>query len=182
MLKGILGVFSGDKNAHVRHLVTNIVRRVFGSIETYSRGRECALDYVNGDRHSRVTPYFLALTDFECCIGYSWQVADLLRELGGKKINIYSKGDGSGWERLHDIYTHATKHSYNKYDRTAKYEIPTTIWLTNEGINCITGASLTYRELTEVIGANNQLFYDIQKRAIEKRKELRMEAARAESK
>jgi hypothetical protein len=40
--------------------------------------------------------------------------------------------------------------------------MPTGPWLTNSGVVCITGEAVTYSELAEMIGANNQLFYDIQ--------------------
>lgn len=172
MLAGIIGVFRGEKNAYTRHLVTNIVRRVFASIEAYRRGREHALDYVQGDRHSRIKVNFLALTDFECCASYSWQVADLLRRLAG--VNLYPRGgDDSAWHRLHDIYTEGTKNSSEKYDRATDLEIPTTLWLTDEGITCINGQTLTYRELAEIIDINNAFFYDLQAKAIVKRQKAR---------
>ena len=65
MLAGVLGVFSGETNAYVRHIMTNIVRRVYAAIETYELGRRHALDYVEGDRRWRISPYFLALTNFD---------------------------------------------------------------------------------------------------------------------
>lgn len=166
ILAGVVGAFSGTTNAPIRHRVTNIVRRVFASIETYRRGRRYALDYAHGDRHSAIMPYFPALTDFECCLGYSWQVVDLLR---GSQ-HVYAPGDGSAWERLQRIYTEGTKHSLGKYDHTTDSEAPTTVWLTNDGIACITGYVLTYRELAQIIEANNELFYQIQVKAIEKRR------------
>ncbi len=172
MLAGVIGVFGGEKNTRVRHLMTNIVRRVFASVETYRRGRDHALDYVRGDRLSRISPYFLALTDFECCASYSWQVADLLR--GMASVDIYPRsGDDSAWHRLHDIYTVGTKHSFGKYDSAAGPEMPTTVWLTDEGIACINGKTLTYRELAEIIEANNDLFYDVQAKAREKQQKAR---------
>jgi len=33
MLENVLGVFSGPDNAEVRHTMTDMVRRIFGSIE-----------------------------------------------------------------------------------------------------------------------------------------------------
>lgn len=169
MLEGIIGIFSGRSNATVRHLMSNIVRRVFASMETYRRGRLHALDYVDGDRHGRLTPYFLALTDFECCIAYSWQVAELLRKM--TSIDLYAPGDGSAWERLHDIYTEGTKHSFGKYDGGVHGEAPTSLWLTDGGIACIDGTLLKYRELAEIIRANNELFYDIRRKAAQRRRE-----------
>ena len=172
MFAGIIGVFRGEKNAYTRHLVTNIVRRVFASIETYRHGREHALDYVQGDRHSQITKYFLALTDFESCASYSWQVADLMRGLA--RADLYPRGgDDSAWHRLHDIYTEGTKHSFEKYDRATDLEIPTTLWLTKDGMACITGQMLTYSELAEIINVNNAFFYDLQAKAIDKRQKAR---------
>ena len=172
MLASIIGAFGGATNAPVRHQMTNIVRRVFASIETYRRGRAHALDYVQGDRHSRIIPYFHALTDFECCASYSWQVADLLRGMTSK--DVYPRGgDGSAWHRLHDIYTEGIKHSFDKYDSVAHGEAPTTVWLTDEGIACISGHTLKFRELAEIIEANNGLFYDVQTKAIQKRRNAR---------
>lgn len=171
MLAGIIGAFSGAGNAPVRHAMTNIVRRVFASIEMYRLGRRCALDYVEGDRHSALIPYFLALTNFECCIGYCWQVGDLLKNMSGK--NIFNPGDGSAWQRLHQIYTVGTKHSFGGYDPANDGEMPTTVWLTNEGIDCVKGDQLEFRELIAIIEESNQLFYDIQARALEKRKSAR---------
>ena len=177
ILAGVIGAFSGTSNAPVRHLMTNIVRRVFASIEMYRRGRRYALDYIQGDRHDAIVPYFLALTDFECCLGYSWQVADLLRGLSS--MDVYARGDGSAWHRLHKIYTEGTKHSLGKYDHAADRETPTTVWLTNEGIACITGYALTYRELADIIEANNELFYHTQAKVIEKRRNARAQTQRS---
>ncbi len=86
--------------------------------------------------------------------------------MGG--VKMFKKGDGSEWERLHAIYTLGTKHYFNKYDRSAQPEMPTTVWLTNSGIACVSGASITFRELSEVIAANNELFYDVQRKARER--------------
>ena len=183
MLAGIIGAFGGATNAPVRHLTTNIVRRVFASMETYRRGRAHALNYVEGDRRSQIMPYFHALTGFECCVSYSWQVADLLRGLSS--VDVYPRGgDGSTWHRLHEIYTEGTKHSFGKYDMVAHGEAPTTVWLTNEGIACISGDTLTYGELAEIIEANNEFFYELQTKAIEKRRNARAhtERPRAEEK
>ena len=164
MLESVLGVFGGEKNSHVRHLVTNLVRRTFAAIETYRLGRIHALDYVNGHRHVHITPYFRSLTFFETCIGYCWQATELVYSFPGPE-KAFVKGDSSCWERLHGLYTVGTKHSYGKYDQALHKEMPTTIWLTNDGIECIAGAKLTFIELTEIIAANNDLFYDIQKSA-----------------
>jgi len=162
MLESVVGVFSGNTNAHVRHLMTDMVRRIFSSIETYRIGRENAVTYVEGNRHKVISPYFRSLTGFECCIAYSWQVCDWLNfNLKGQQT-VYVKGDGSAWERLNAIYRHGTKHAYGKYDKINQPEIPTAIWLKNDGISCITGDFVTYQELSEIIVANNQLFYDCQ--------------------
>lgn len=177
MLAGVIGVFSGDTNAHVRYIVNNIVRRVYASMETYRLGRKHALDYVEGERKSRISPYFLALTNFESCVSYSWQVADLLCQLSRQKM--YQKNDGSAWERLHDIYTVGTKHSFRKYDPKRPSPDPTTVWLSNEGIECMNGAYVTYQELTEIIEANNDLFYVMQTKALEKRQKKRAESGHA---
>ena len=61
------------------------------------------------------------------------------------------------------MYTDGTKHSFGKYNPKTHQEMPTTIWLTNDGIECISGAKLSFVELTEIISANNDLFYDAQK-------------------
>jgi hypothetical protein len=167
MLEGIFGAFSGEKNSHVRHMMTNIVRRVWGSIECYKRGREQALDYVAGDRYSNFSLYFSALVSFESCISYSWQVVDLLR--GISKQNVFQPGDESAWERLHGVYTYGTKHSFGQYDEDKRLEMPTTIWLTNCGVSCVSDISISYIELTEIIASNNDLFYEIQRKAHEKR-------------
>jgi len=48
--------------------------------------------------------------------------------------------------------------------------MPTGLWLTNDGISCITGESITYNELGEMVAANNQLFYDVQRRVHERKR------------
>lgn len=166
MLESILGIFSGDKNSPIRHMMTDMVRRIFASCETYKLARHHALQYIELDRYAHITPYFQALTFFESCVSYSWQVADLARKSG--KHNLFKRGEGSAWERLHGLYTHGTKHSSEQYDAVARPELPTTIWLTNQGIACISGAEVTYLELSEIIIANNDLFYFLQKRVREK--------------
>ncbi len=89
-------------------------------------------------------------------------------------MDVYPRGgDGSAWHRLHDIYTEGTKHSFGKYDRVVHEEAPTTVWLTDEGIACISGHTLKFRELAEIIEANNGLFYDVQTKAIQKRRNAR---------
>jgi hypothetical protein len=163
MLESVLGLWGGDGNARVRHIITNEVRRVFASIETYRLGRQYALKYVSGNRHWEITPYFLALTFFESCVAYSWQVCDHVLSLGLSGEKVFKPGDGSGWERLHGIYTIGTKHSSGRYDVMKHGEMPTTVWLTNDGIECIAGSKITFQELTEVIAANNALFYEAQK-------------------
>ena len=163
MLAGIIGLFSGEGNAPFRHVMTNIVRRVFASIETYRLARAHALEYVAGDRHHAITPYFLALTHFESCIGYSWQTADLLAKLGNQ--NVFDKGDGSAWQRLHDIHVYGSKHTYAANRSGDAATLPTSIWLTNEGITCLTGAQISYQELAEIVAANNELFYEAQAKA-----------------
>lgn len=173
MLAGVLGVFSGETNAYGRYVMTNIVRRVYAAIETYQLGRRHALDYVEGDRRWRISPYFLALTNFESCVSYSWQVADLLRQMSKQKI--YEPKDGSAWARLHDIYTVGTKHSFRNFDAAHPPPPPTTVWLSNEGIACMNGAHVTFEELTEIIEANNDLFYTVQAKAHEKRRQKRAE-------
>lgn len=152
-LESILGVFSGQGNARVRRIVTNIVRRVFASKETYELGRQHAFEYVAGDRE-RISLYFLALTEFETCIAYIWQIADFLRVLSG--IKVYEPGDRSDWERIHDIYTFGTKH-YDDKATAADVEQPTAIWLTNNGITDAR-TSITYHELAETIVAGGELF------------------------
>lgn len=166
MLESILGIFSGDKNSLVRHMMTDMVRRIFASCETYKLARHHTLRYIELDRYAQITPYFQALTFFESCVSYSWQVADLARKSG--KHNVFEKGDGSAWERLYSLYTHGTKHSSEWYDAITRPEIPTTMWLTNQGVACISGVEVTYLELSEIIVANNDLFYFIQEAAREK--------------
>lgn len=166
MLENVLGVFGGRENAHMRHLMTNIVRRISASAEFYEQGRENALNYIAGNRHARITPYFVALAYFESCVSYSWHIADFIRQMSGTKV--FERGDGSEWERLHGIYTDGTKHSFNKYDAMARPEMPTTVWLTNSGIACVSRASITFKELSEVIAANNELFYDVQRKVRER--------------
>jgi hypothetical protein len=163
ILESVLGIFSGGKNAYVRHLIANEVRRTFACMETYKLGRKYALEYVAGDRHWNITPYFLALTFFESCVAYSWQICDQVMDIGGKKGRVFEPGDGSAWERLHRIYTTGTKHSHRAYDAGLHDKQPTTVWLANEGIQCLSGESITYQELLEIIAANNDLYYEIQK-------------------
>jgi hypothetical protein len=82
-------------------------------------------------------------------------------------VEVFTRGDGSAWERLHGIYTYGTKHSLEKYDVAVHKEMPTTIWLTNEGIECMDGSRITFIELTEIIAANNRIFYDVRKAALD---------------
>ncbi len=176
LLESVLGILGGEHNAHARHLVTNIVRRVFASMEMYRLGRANALDYVAGDRHNNVVPYFKSLTFFETCLGYCWQICDCLNELGnGDKV--FQKGDGSAWERLHGIYTYGTKHPIGSYDDITKPEMPTAIWLTNDGIECINGMSVTFEELNEIIALQNDLFYALQKMIRDKYEKKKPDAA-----
>jgi hypothetical protein len=177
LLECIIGPFSGEKNAQVRHLVTNIVRRVFGSIEAYRLGRAQALEYVDRSQDLHIAPYFRALSHFECCIAYSWQVCALVDnpQIGAR---VFTRGDNSAWERLHGLYTNGTKHSGNAA-KIVRADAPTTIWLTNEGVACLTDHSITYQELTEVIAAINELFYDIQNKVYDKLPQRAAKAAAA---
>lgn len=173
-LAGILGAFSGEGNAHVRHIMTNIVRRISASAQMYQRGRENALDYVAGDRYLRIVPYFHALAEFEGCISNSWLAVDLIRKLPSEKkerdTKIFEPGDGSELQRLHAIYTDAIKHPDQRYNTAVHGEMPTSVWMTNEGLSCITGTGLTYRELANIIEETNAGFYFVQDKALEKRR------------
>jgi hypothetical protein len=169
VLASCLGAFSGETNSHVRHLMTNIVRRAFGSIEMYNSGRKHAFEYTSDTGRQRIKSYFLALAGFECSISYCWQVCDLLRDMTG--VDLFPReGDRSAWHRLNQIYNQGIKHSYGKYDGDRDGEAPTTVWLTNDGIACLTGVMVSYGELAEAIAANNELFYEVQARALAKRR------------
>lgn len=163
-LDSIFDVFVEGKNAHNRSIMTNIVRRVFASIEFYRYGRKYAFEYIDNDNDLAITPYFQSLTYFEGCISYSWQVCDLLNALTNEMPKIYKKGDGTVWERLHDIYTHGTKHSNDKFNPHVHETLPTTIWLTNDGIESVDSVSLTFIELNEIIIDTNQIFYEFRKK------------------
>lgn len=157
LLENTLGAFGGEANRFLRHQMTNIVRRVFASIETYRLGRKYAYEYVTGDRHSQLARYFSALTQFEMCVAYSWQVCDLLVRMNNE--DLFAPGDDSAWERLHDIYTIGTKHSFGHFKQDDERELPTSIWLTNDGVCCISGRQLAFAELCQIVAAANSLFY-----------------------
>ena len=166
ILESVLGVFGGEVNARLRHLMTNIVRRVFASVHSYREGRKHALEYVGGDRHRVLPPYFCALMNFETCLSNSWQIVDYQRRVA--KVDAFKPGDESKWERLHAIYTYGTKHPFDRYDAETNWEMPTTLWLTNSGISCLSGESLRFQELSEIVIENNEFFYEAQKRARDK--------------
>ena len=173
MLASVLGAFSGTANAEARHMMTNIVRRTSASIEAYRLGRKSAMEYVGGNRFGWIAPYFHSLTFFESCVAYSWQVCDQLNYLAKGRARVYQRGDGTAWEKLHNIYTIGTKHPFGRYVPAQHGEVPTTVWLTNDGIESIDGSHLTYRELSEIIAANNDLFYAAQERAVRRARSKR---------
>lgn len=165
-----LGTLSGRGNARARSLVTNLVRRTFAAAEFYRVGRERALEYVAGDRHWSLQPYFEALAQFEACVSSNWQVCDLVNKMvthHGAESRVFQSGDGTAWERLHGVYTVGVKHSFRSSSATTA-NLPTTVWLTNEGIEALGSWSITYAELAEMIDANDVFFTDITKRIREK--------------
>lgn len=169
ILESVIGILSNEQNTYARFLVTNFVRRIHASIKMYAAGRTHAIDYINGDRRIRLEPYFLALTHFECCVAYVWQVADLARNIAANKLtpesklNLFDRGDGSIWERLHDLYTSGTKHSHDHFSISGRSEMPTTIWLTNDGISCgYKSTKVKFDELAEIIADNNNLLLKLQ--------------------
>jgi hypothetical protein len=140
LIGSVVGIFGGEANAGARHRVTNLVRRIFASTETYQLGRQHALDYIRGDRHTQITPYFNSLTFFESCLAYCWQIGDLMYKiLKPEGIKVFEQSDGSPWQRLHAIHTFATKHWLGTYADNVHGEMPTAVWLTNDG-KCISGA------------------------------------------
>ena len=153
LLDNIMGPFCGPGNSKIRSIVTNDVRRIFSSIGFYRHAREEALGYAIGDRFSNIVPYFLSLTYFESCMASCWQICDRLSRMstaqGGPQL--YKKGDGTVLERLHDIYTYGSKHSYSNSNNKNCNELPTDIWLRNDGIECVSGAFLAYHELADII-------------------------------
>lgn len=83
------------------------------------------------------------------------------------EAKVFERGDNSAWERLHGIYTEGTKHS-DDIASPVRPHAPTTIWLTNDGVECLTSKAITFQELSEIIAAKNELFYDIHSKAYEK--------------
>jgi hypothetical protein len=178
MLESLLGVFSGEANKRIRHLMTNLVRRADASVEAYRKGRELALEYASFDRsRGHVLPYFRALAAFEQCITHSWQVSEIVSHMTDGSLRMFNRGDGSDMERLHAIYTFSMKHAQERYDPNIDGEMPTEIWLTNAGISGVGGTHIGYEELRDIVGSGHALFYGIQKRAHEKLAQQRKTSA-----
>lgn len=153
-LESLVGVFSGEKNAAIRRIMGNIVRRLFASMEAYKLGRQHALDYVAGERE-HISRYYLALTQFETCTAYTWQIADYLYRLSG--VKLFVPGDGSDWERIHTVYTIGSKHFIDDEMSPGSNPVPSVIWLTNDGVACAQ-ASITYAELADTIESGVDLY------------------------
>jgi len=146
-------------------------------MDAYRTGRLEAFEYVEGDRTANLAPYFRALNSFETSIFHAWLAIDhhrrWLQRLGvGDELRYFEPNDGSPIESLYDLHTFGSKHAYGLdiADPNRSEGISTSIWLTNHGIECAAGACIAYSELNEVIIDIHDLWYQMQEKALQKRR------------
>lgn len=92
----------------------------------------------------RPSAYFKALRHFEACLASLWQGLDLGRRALG--MDLFSKGDGSAFERLNWLY--------NKGRHFDPQDLPAgdlhAVWITNDGLRAREHA-VTFEEVREAL-------------------------------
>jgi hypothetical protein len=97
-----------------------------------------------GQGVQRPSAYFKALRHFETCLASLWQGLDLERR--ALNTNLFSKGDGSVFERLNSLY--------NKGRHFDPQDLPAgdlhALWITNDGLRTREDA-VTFEEMREAL-------------------------------
>jgi hypothetical protein len=132
ILNQLTGV-RGDSEPQYRAFAFNFLRRTEGALTAYRIGRGAILEYLQTPREI-LSPYFLALLNFEVCVSQCYQGLELIRRRTGKKF--FEEGDNSDGERMWKLYN-ASKHAEAKIVQgQIPREATTTVWITNEGLEC----------------------------------------------
>jgi len=90
-------IFRFRLSAEKRAYIFNFLRRTYGAWSAYREARLALIEYLNTPSNV-VSPYFLALLNFELCISQCYQGYELLARASGEKF--YEPNDKSEAERL----------------------------------------------------------------------------------
>jgi hypothetical protein len=142
-------IFRVSVEPRPKQYILFFLRRAETAFREYENARISFQDYVDG-RRQRVSVYFKSLFHFETCIAQMWQAIDQTMSFGkratGETTKIYTKGDGSSYERLNNLYN---------ISRYAGDNIPESgtlpVWLTNVGLEA-KDISTSFVELAEILG------------------------------
>jgi hypothetical protein len=125
-----------------RRFCLAFLRRAEAAFFDYELARLALLDFVESVRTGprKNSLYFRALHFFEGCLAMQWQGIKLFSRLS--KDEPFEKGDGSGQEKLNNIYN-ISKH----YDPASLPDnLLHAVWISNEGLNTA-GCQLSFNEL-----------------------------------
>jgi len=125
------------------------LRRAQTAFREYDIARHMLQKYINSDEQN-IELFVESLFHFETCIAQMWQAYDQTRRyLSSKNENykdIYTKGDGSPYERLNMLYNITRYGGDNiSVDGTVA------MWITNDGLEA-KDASITFDELAKLLG------------------------------
>jgi len=132
----------------VRPFALFFLRRAEAAFAAYYSALSSLKEYIEAEPNT-ISLYFRALSQFETCISRTWQAFDQYRRFEIQVLErdrkIFTKGDGSTYERLNKMYNidrHVGGHVSD--------EAFLPIWLTNTGL-AADGFNLTYTELSELL-------------------------------
>jgi len=136
-----------------RAYVFNFLRRTEGALSSYDQGRTALLEYLSTPRNV-LSPYFLALLNFEICLAQVFQGFELLARPSG--VKPFEEGDGSIMEKVERLYVDSKHMDQMIEGGKVPNEATCAIWITNTGLES-KRASLQFDELGELFGSMSKI-------------------------
>lgn len=133
---GLSAIFTDFPPEVMRPFAINFIRRITTAFLEYDLARTAVLALIV-DGNGRWSPYFMALSHFECVIAQLYTALDSVRKYANH--DFFKMGDGSFEEHLNRLYN-SGRHEL------PKRELP--VWFSNDGLHH-SEAMVTFGEIED---------------------------------
>ncbi len=131
-----------------RTCIVTLLRRAEAAFLTYRKAREQLMQYVTPRPERVFSLYFESVLYFETCLSQWTQGADILR--AATNTDYFQKGDQSKEARINALYNDI-KHLEERRAKGKIADARAAIWITNDGLEGCSGATLSFIELHEAL-------------------------------
>jgi hypothetical protein len=140
-------IFQLNLDPRVRTYLFSFLRREESACDAYRQARQHLIKYIDTPQNV-ISPYFMALAQFEICISQCYQAFELLATLTSQKI--YEPGSDTPEERLQIVYVDSKHMDRMIHGGKIPEAAPTGIWLTNSAIESARTA-LSFDDLHQLL-------------------------------